>query len=84
MEFPSSLEPCTDNFLMNHSLINHRISLLKTIVINCQSLKSKQATFDCFVDTHNPDIIFETESWLSPSISSSEVFPHGYCVYRED
>ena len=69
---------------MNHSSVNHRISLLKTIVINCQSLKSKQAIFGCFVDTHNPDIIFGTESWLSPSVSSSEVLPHGYCVYRQD
>ena len=60
------------------------ITYIYKIVINCQSLKSKQAIFGCFVDTHNPDIIFGTESWLSPSISSSEVFPHGYCVYRKD
>ena len=80
MEFPSSLEPCTDIILMNHSLVNHNKSLLKTIVINCQSLKSKQAIFGCCVDTHNPNIIFGIESWLFPSISSSE----GYCGYRQD
>ena len=38
----------------------------------------------CFVDTHKPDIIFGTESCLSPSISSSEIFPHSYNVYRQD
>ena len=48
-EFPLSLEPCTGNFLMNQSSVNH-----------------KQAIFGCFVDTHNPDIIFGTESWMSP------------------
>ena len=47
-------------------------------------MKSKEAILGCFVDTHKPDIIFGTESWLSPSISSSEIFPHGYNVYRQD
>ena len=47
-------------------------------------MKSKKATFGCFVDTHKPDIIFGTESWLSPSISSSEIFPHGNNIYRQD
>ena len=69
---------------MNNLSVHHKISLLKTIVINCQSLKSKQAILGCFVDTHNPDIIFGTESWLSPSISSSEVYTHGFCIYRQD
>ena len=36
------------------------------------------------IDTHNPDIIFETESWLNPDISSSEPFPDGYSVYHRD
>ena len=47
-------------------------------------MKSKHAVFGCFVDTHNPDIIFGTESWLSPSISNSEIFPHEYNTYRRD
>jgi len=36
------------------------------------------------LDTHNPDIVFGTESWLKPDILSSEVFPTGYSVYRKD
>ena len=36
------------------------------------------------IDTHNPDIIFGTESWLNSDILSSEIFPDGYSVYRQD
>ena len=36
------------------------------------------------IDSHNPDIIFETESWLNPDILSSELFPDGYSIYRRD
>ena len=35
-------------------------------------------------DTHNPDIIYGTESWLNPDILSSELFPSGYSVYHHD
>ena len=51
---------------------------------NCQSIKSKKASFISFVDTYTPNIIFGTESWLSPSWYSSEIFPHNYNVYRKD
>ena len=53
-------------------------------MINCQSLKSKQAIFSCFIDTYKPDIIFGIESWLAPSISNSEIFPLNYISYRRD
>ena len=36
------------------------------------------------IDTYHPDIIFGTESWLNPDISSCELFPEGYSVYRHD
>ena len=79
----------TDNYSTNIadcklSSNRYKSSHLKAVVINCQSLKSKKATFGCFVDAHKPDIIFGTESWLSPSISSSKIFPHGYNIYRQD
>jgi len=32
------------------------------------------------LDIHQPDIVFGSESWLKPSIVSSEVFPPGYTV----
>ena len=31
-----------------------------------------------------PDIIAGTESWLTPSIYSNEVFPDNYNVFRKD
>ena len=57
---------------------------INMIVINCQSLKSKKAKFGEFIDTHSPDVIFGSESWLSPSIHTSEIFPHNFDVCRRD
>jgi len=31
-----------------------------------------------------PDIIFGTESWLSSTFHSNEIFPHNYNIYRKD
>ena len=31
-----------------------------------------------------PNIVFGSESWLKPSVSSCEVFPSDYVVYRQD
>ena len=36
------------------------------------------------IETYHPDIIFGTESWLNPDISSCELFPEGYSVYSQD
>jgi len=33
---------------------------------------------------HCPDIVFDSESWLRPSILSNKVFPLGYVVYCRD
>jgi len=53
-------------------------------VINCQSIKSKKEVFNDFIDTYYPDIIFGTESWLSSTFYSNEIFPHNYNIYRKD
>ena len=53
-------------------------------VINCQSIQAKKASFNNFVAEHCPNIIAGCESWLSPSITSAEVFPSEYIVYRRD
>ena len=44
----------------------------------------KKESFWNLIDTHKPHIVFGTESWLKPSVSSSEVFPSDYTVYRRD
>jgi len=36
------------------------------------------------LDIYYPDIVFSSESWLKPTIVSSEVFSPGYTVYRKD
>ena len=40
--------------------------------------------FHCLVDAEKPAIIVRTESWLSPDIGNSEVFPPGYVAFRGD
>ena len=37
-----------------------------------------------FISTHNPDFIIGSESWLTDSVSNSEVFPPDYSVFRRD
>jgi hypothetical protein len=53
-------------------------------VLNCRSIRGKTALFETFLDSENSDIIFGTESWLGPNISSSEVFPNHFQVFRRD
>ena len=59
---------------------------LKVINVNCRSICNKKAEFENMVDTVSPDIIVGTESWLSPDVADSEVFPVdlGYTVFRRD
>ena len=60
----------------DHSLI--------ALSLNCQSLPAKKESFVNLINTHSPDIIFGSESWLKDTIFSSDVFPTGYAVYRRD
>ena len=58
---------------------------LKIISLNFQSIKNKKPELDLIIDSINPDIIIGTETWLDPTISSSEYFsPTTYTVYRKD
>ena len=36
------------------------------------------------IDSTRPDIIFGTETWLSPNIKDIDVFPEEYKVFRND
>ena len=31
-----------------------------------------------------PDIIFDTETWIDNSIKDSQIFPRGYTIFRND
>jgi hypothetical protein len=58
---------------------------LKAICLNFQSIKNKKPQLDIILDSLNPDIIIGTETWLDPSISSSEYFDPGhFTVFRKD
>ncbi|XP_072018340.1 uncharacterized protein [Amphiura filiformis] len=65
------------------SKVNARDSL-KILLINFQSIKNKNADFEQLIHHHQPDIIQGTETWLNKDISSSEMFPENYHVYRRD
>lgn len=51
---------------------------------NVRGLKSKSNTFYNNVLTSEYDIYCLTETWLDSTVSSSELFPVGFTVYRLD
>ena len=66
----------------NHDYnLNHTLSIA---ILNSQILVNKKATLGAFINDHDPDIITISESWLSFDISTAEIFPSGYNVFRKD
>ena len=58
---------------------------LKILNINFRSIKNKKPDLDILLDSVQPDIIIGTETWLDPSVNSSEFFsPDNFTVYRND
>ena len=57
---------------------------LVVALLNCRSIKNKVAELEVFLSTTDPDIVLGTESWLTPDIKNSEIFPNSYTVYRKD
>jgi hypothetical protein len=53
-------------------------------IANFQSINNKKADLLNFIDAEKPDIIAGCETWLNSYISSSEIFPSDYNVYRSD
>ena len=53
-------------------------------VANFQSIKNKAPDPAVCLETHNPDIIIGSESWLNPNIQNSEIFPDNFTVIRKD
>ncbi|MES9904902.1 MAG: reverse transcriptase family protein [Sedimenticola sp.] len=52
--------------------------------MNCQSIKNKKPELFSIIDSSKPDIIFGSESWLTPNIANSEIFPENYDAFRKD
>ena len=57
---------------------------LRTVIINCQSIVGKKAHLNNLITASQADIVIGTESWLDPRISSAEIFPSGFKVFRKD
>ena len=57
---------------------------LTCLVINCPSLENKIADIVNVIDEHKPDVILGNEFCLNSEITSSEIFPEGYTVFRKD
>ena len=79
----SSLPPRTSTPIKKKTFQKNS-NKLKILNINFQSIVNKVPEFQCVIDTEKPDVVIGTESWLSPEISSSEIFPLGYTAYRRD
>lgn len=62
---------------------NQRISILN---INCRSVRNKIPELHQTINKTKADVICLTETWLTPEIHNSEIFPMslGYSVYRDD
>ena len=57
---------------------------LRVLNVNFQSASVKRAKIPNLLDSLKLDVILGTETWLDPSISSSEILPRLYNVYRKD
>ena len=77
----NSLTNQNTNARSSQSTDNHSLNL---IILNTQSIKNKKGITSCMIDETRPDIMIITETWLSPDILNSEIFPRGYSVFRKD
>ncbi len=57
---------------------------IRSIVINCRSIKGKKAELDDLIDSLQPHIIFASETHLDSDYFSTEFFPTNFSVYRKD
>lgn len=57
---------------------------LTCLLVNCQSVRNKAAEIEAIIDMHEPDIIIGNESWLHSGITSNEIFPDNYNIFRKD
>ena len=57
------------------AVLNHP---LRIMIENCQSIKNKKADFQIIIDSAKPDIILGNESWLTPDIKNSEIYPESF------
>ena len=66
--------------------IQPKHKIIRTLVMNCQSIKNKRCELQATTEYIKSDIIIGNESWLAPEYTNSEIFPGGFnsIVYRND
>ena len=52
--------------------------------MNCQSIKNRKTELHTIIDSAKPDIILGIESWLTPGIKNSEIFPESLDAVQKD
>jgi hypothetical protein len=57
---------------------------LVLLQVNCRSIYSKALEFWNSVDTYNPDIIIDTESWLREEIANIEIFKAYFTTFTRE
>ena len=76
MQQPKEAKSKTKKTVLNHPL--------RILIMNCQSIKNKKAEIHAVIDSAKPDIILGNESWLTPEIKNSEIFPDSFDAIRKD
>ena len=71
------------DFLAN-SFDNNQQKAYKLFSLNFRGLLSKKEAFANIIDNEVPHFIAGTESWLKPTVYSSEFFPPVYEIFRND
>jgi hypothetical protein len=56
----------------------------RVLVVNCQRLRTKKEAFAACLENHSPAVVIGTESFLTSSVLTSEIFPHNFSVFRRD
>ena len=79
--FPIVQEPKEAKGKVAKAALNHPLRIL---IMNCQSIKNKKAELHTIIDSAKPDIILGNESWLTPDIKNSEIFPDSFDAVRKD
>jgi len=80
---PPMEQDASANWLDNHT---SSTPPLKIISLNCRSVRSlfKWNQLSALITEHNAYVIIGCESHLDSSISSSEILPPNYKIYRKD
>ena len=80
------MKPTTQTHKITHkkSNNNNNQNILKTLIVNFQSLKNKIPDLELLIKTEEPDIIAGSETWLNPNIYNSEILNTNYNIFRKD